>query len=188
MVDTLEYEFKFRADDIKLTDFEALMETLPYNKKQLASSFDYYFVKEGSVDEFQRFRESEKPELTKKVKTKKENSWQRWESDLPLDPNRITYKQVEFHLGMDNYKFNFKIFKSCSIYWFDTVNIVHYTVFDENMEKKGSFLECELNKDQVLKLGDKAMDELREWEQKLLPLGITPQNRLKRSLFELFRK
>ena len=50
------------------------------------------------------------------------------------------------------------------------------------------FLEAELNKDQVLKLGERAMDELREWEQKLLPLGVTPQNRLKRSLFELFRK
>ncbi len=183
-----EYEYKFRADNIKLTEFESLMETLPFIKKQVCSSFDYYFLKEGSIDEFQRYRESDKPELTKKVKTKTANNWSRIESDLALDPNRVNFKQVQYHVGLDNYKFNFKIFKSCSVYWFDNTNIVFYTVFDENMNKLSSFIECEVTKECVNSLGDKAFDVLKECESKLEPLGISPQNRLKKSLFELYRK
>ena len=184
-----ELELKFRADNIKLTDFEALVESLPYNKKKLASSWDYYLVKEGSPDEFQRYRESDKPELTKKVKTVSGNNLNRVEVDLPLDADRISYKLVEFYVGLEGYKFNFKIFKSCTIYWFENINMVHYSAFDANMNKLGSFVEIEYEKSKVAEVGEaKAIEELKEWEKKLGQLGITPQNRLRKSLFELYRK
>jgi len=184
-----ELEYKYRSDSIKLTDFEAFAESMLYTKKLTCSSWDFYLSKENSPDEFQRYRESDRPELTKKVKTVSGNSWNRTEVDLPIDANRISYKIIERFSELDGYKFNFKIFKSCALYWFNNINMVHYTVFDENMGKLGSFIEIEYDKDKVAQVGEeKAFEELKEWEKKLGTLGISAQNRLKKSLFELYRK
>lgn len=188
MVDVTELEFKFSAEDIKLSDFDKLMRTLPYIEKKLISSFDYYFVKEGSPDEFQRYRESERPELTKKIKTSTNNNYNRVESDLFLDPSRITLEQVEFHVGLDGYKFNFKIFKACSLYVFENTNAVYYVCFDEEMNRLGSYIEIELNKDKVCALGNYALEVLNNLEKELEPLGISYKNRMKRSLFEIYRR
>ncbi len=60
------------------------------------------------------------------------------------------------------------------------------------MKETGRFIEVEVNKDRVKFLNGKdpegAMDALRKGEQTLAVLGITAQNRLKKSLFELFRR
>jgi hypothetical protein len=187
MTDTLEIEYKYKSDGIKLSDFEAIF--LPLKPKTLrVGGWDFYFIKENSPDEFQRYRESEKPELTKKVKTKDSNSWKRVESDLPLCRERATFEKVAFHVGLDGYKFNFKIYKNCVIFFLEDINAVYYTTYDENMKENGRYIEVELNKDRVEALGDKAMDVLKEWETKLAQIGITPQNRMKRSLFEIYRK
>jgi hypothetical protein len=187
MTDTIECEYKYKADGIKLSDFEAIF--LPLKPKVLrVGGWDYYMVKENSPDEFQRYRESEKPELTKKVKTKDSNNWKRIESDLALCRERTTFEMVAFHVGLDGYKFNFKIYKNCVIFFLEDINAVYYTTYDENMKENGRYIEIECNKDRVEALGDKVMDVLKEWEAKLSQIGITPQNRMKRSLFEIYRK
>jgi adenylate cyclase class IV len=56
------------------------------------------------------------------------------------------------------------------------------------MNEKGRFVEVEINKNKVTELGDKVMEVLKEHEQHLSALNITPQNRLKKSLFEMFKK
>ena len=186
-----ELEYKYNADEIKLTDFKKLIKTMQHKQLLEVSSWDVYYTKENDKEEFQRFRNSTtNPELTKKRKVKNSNNWERIESDLPLDPKRITEEKVSFHVGLDGYKENFRIYKSCTIYWLDLVNFVYYIVYNENMKEVGRFVEVEINKDQVQKLGgeEKAFEVLKEYEQKLLPLGISPQNRLKKSLFEMFVK
>lgn len=187
-----EIEYKYFADGVKLSSFKALMEKLKityiFKKYVQASSFDVYYVKKDFPNEFQRFRDDGKtPELTKKVKTKESNNWKRIESDLPLDPARVTEDKVSFHVSLDGYQENFKIFKTCFIYIFEDVNYVWYSVYDQDMKELDKFLEVELNKDKVTGT-DSDNGLLNKHEANLSELGIGPQNRTKLSLFERYRK
>jgi hypothetical protein len=187
-----ELEYKYLADDIKLSDFTSLMDKIKtkYELKKFlqASSFDVYYTKKDNPDEFQRFRNDGKtPELTKKVKIKTSNNWERVESDLPLDPLRISEEKVSFHLSLDNYSYNFRIFKVCFIYFYEDVNYVWYSVYDYDMKEMDRFIEVELNKDKVTRT-EKDILTLKEHESNLLELGITSQNRTRLSLFERYRK
>jgi adenylate cyclase class IV len=66
------------------------------------------------------------------------------------------------------------------------VNLVHYVVFGANMERMGSFIEVEVNKPQVARLGADVYTVLRDWEKRLEGLGISAKKRIKRSLFEMY--
>jgi adenylate cyclase class IV len=66
--------------------------------------------------------------------------------------------------------------------------MVWYAVYDENMKEKGRFIEIEINKDKVSELGDRSIEVLKEFEDRLGKLGITHKNRLKKSLFEMYVK
>lgn len=189
MVEDKELEYKYRAETIKLSDFVNFVDGLGFSRKKEASSFDYYYTLDSNPDIFQRYRESDSPELTKKRKVKDSNNWERVEVDLPLDPKRINKATVDRYVGLDGYKENFSIYKNCFIYWLDFCNIVYYTVYDKEMKEIGRFLEIEANKDKVLELGQEAaFAKLEELEQKLQILGLTYKNRMKKSLFELYRK
>ncbi|HEY8366158.1 MAG TPA: hypothetical protein VIL57_03330 [Bacteroidia bacterium] len=192
-----ELEYKFNADDIKLQEFIHLMNTLGYHTRKDTSSWDHYYTN-ANPDEFQRFRESETPELTKKRKVKSTNNWDRVEVDLPLDAKKVTEDIVHAYVSLDGYKKNFSIYKSCFIFWFDNVNYVYYITYDTNMKELNRFIEVEVNKEKVtdlLSLRDQEIGSfngpiqvLNEAEQALKSIGITPQNRMKRSLFELYRR
>lgn len=186
-----ELEYKYRADNVSLSDFKALMATLPIIRRKEAASWDIYYVQENDFESFQRFRlDKENPELTKKVKTKDGNNWVRVESDLPLDASKITEEKVSFHVGLDGYRENFRIYKYCDIYFEQHVNYVYYVVYDGNMKETGRFIEVEVNKDAVADLNQVggALNYLNVVEKYLEALGISPQNRLKKSLFEIYRK
>jgi len=184
-----ELEYKYNAEGVDLVDFKKLIEELGPNKVIEVSSWDVYYKRKDSDDRFVRYRKStEVPELTKKVKTKDSNNWERLEVDLPLDPTRINEEIVTEFVAIDNYEENFRIYKSCFIYFLDDVNFVWYSVYDKNMNEKGRFIEVEVNKDRVNELGSTVSDVLKEYEQKLSVLGINPKNRLKKSLFEIFVK
>jgi len=182
-----ELEFKYHGDDIKLPDFVSLMESLDYIKKLEISSWDHYYVNTENEDEFVRFRNSDTPELTIKRKTTQGNNWKRIEIDLPLDPKRLDVSTVDAWAELEGYKRKVKIFKSCLIYWTPTVNMVYYIVFDENLKEMGRYVEIESNKDNGLS-EEESFKEIKKYEQELAKLGIVPQNRLKRSLFELYVK
>lgn len=189
MNDFKELEFKYKADDVKLQDFVTVITNLVPDVRLDTSSWDYYYTKPNIKEEFIRYREASEPELTKKRKVKEANNWERDEYDLPLDPDKITRKIVEGWISTDGYKENFRIYKSCFIFWVGSVNYVYYIVYDENMKEKGRFIEVEVNKKEVPKLGmDKAIEALKNAETVLTSVGITPQNRMKKSLFELFVK
>lgn len=188
-LDNLELEFKYNANEISLIKYKTLMLGLNPLEKLDVSSWDYYYTKEDNKEEFQRFRDSDTPELTKKVKKVKTNNWERIESDLPLDPKRVTEERVAFHVGLDGYKKNFKIYKTCFLYKFLYINSVYYIVYNEDLKEQGRFIEIEVNKDKLLEIEKSKLElELRIFEQELTKIGINPKNRLKKSLFEMFLK
>ena len=184
-----ELEYKFYASKVDLKDFIKFMTELNPKLRKDVSSWDYYYTNDINSDEFMRFRESQDPELTIKRKTKKSNNWQRIELDLPLDRDRIALPTVETFANLLGYTENFRIYKTCFIFWFENVNFVYYVVYNENMKEVDRFLEVEVNKDRVPELGlDKAMEELRSAALKLDKFDLSLQNRLRKSLFEMFRK
>lgn len=184
-----ELEFKFKADDVKLQDFLKHLETYSPDRGADVSSWDFYYTNAKNNDEFMRYRDSDSPELTIKRKISTANNWERIEVDLPLDKVRMSKDVADTWAGLLGYEPNFNIYKTCFIRWIGNVNAVYYIVYNENMKEIGRFIEVEVNKEAVPRLGvDKAFEELKGFEQGLSSLGLSPQNRLKRSLFEMFRK
>lgn len=183
----VELEYKYKADEVGLNQFLKVMDTLQVKKRLDVSSWDCYYTKEGEPDKFQRYRQGAEPELTKKRKTVDANNWNRVEIDLPLDPKRIDKKTVDKYVALDGYEENFKIYKTCFIFWLEDINFVYYIVYDENLREKGRFIEVEVNKDKV-ECVEEANTTLKEAEQILSQLNITHKNRLKKSLFEMFVK
>lgn len=197
MSDFIELEYKYRADEVAFGRFKKLMDKLAISKFIEASSWDYYY-KSPIQDGFLRFRDSrEKPELTRKLKTKDNNNYQRIEWDVPLDPKKVTNTTISGFAETLGFKENFRIFKNCFVYFLDDVNYVYYIVYDEHLKEAGRFVEVEVNKDRVNFLnsqdnifggGWSAEKTLKEAETALESIGITPQNRMKKSLFELFER
>jgi adenylate cyclase class IV len=180
----LELEMKYNADNIKLVQFRKLMDDLKAKSFLEVSSFDIYYT--NNKNEFIRFRNgSEKPELTIKRKTKDSNNQNRIEINLPIKTN--DEKLVEGFVDLLGFSKNFKIFKSCFIYFYDFVDIVYYTVYDEEMKEQGRYLEIEVLEDKISELGvEKSFEILKGYETLLAPLGISAQNRLRKSLFETY--
>ncbi len=186
MNEFLELEYKYKADDIKLQDFLNLMKTLPIVKQKEVSGWDTYYVNDSLKDEFIRYRASETSELTIKRKTNQNNNWQRLEVDLPLrEVNKTVVSKFAELLG---YKENTSIFKNCFIFWLDYINFVFYIIYDINMEEKGRFIEVEINKERLGKEVVLVEDNLRRGQEILAKLGLNSQNRLKKSLYEIFVK
>lgn len=182
-----ELEYKYKADDINLSDFIELMTTLPVVKKKDVSSWDHYYTN-GTEDEFIRYRESTDPELTIKRKVNQTNNWQRVEVDLPIDFTRSKTTTVSKFVELLGYSNKKSIYKTCFIYWLDYVNFVYYIVYDHDMNEKGRFIEVEFNKEKLLNNGDKVQAQLKYGQEILTNLELGPQNRLKKSLYEMFIK
>lgn len=179
-----ELEYKYKADEVGLADFKALMNKQNVKKTLDISSYDVYYTRQDNKD-FQRFRNSESPELTRKVKTQEGNNWQRVEVDLPLDSARLTEDIVTKYVGLDGYSENFRVFKTCFVYWLDNINFVYYTVYNKDLREVGRFIEVEVNKEDVTDL-EQATEILNQAEKILSEIGITSRNRMKKSLFELY--
>lgn len=183
-----ELEYKFRADKISLSQFTEVMNKIGFIKKLETSSWDVYFTKPSDPALFQRLRLSESsPELTKKRKIADDNNWERVEVDLPLDPSRVKEALVEKFVSLDGYEKNFKIYKSCFIYWQEKVNFVYYVVYDAEMQEQGRFIEVEINKEIAHEIAD-PFALLNENVKHFEAIGLNPKTKLKRSLFELYRR
>lgn len=190
MLDFYELEYKYKADAISYPDFEAVMNTLKIEKQDNISSWDYYFTDNKKQDEgFIRFRDSTiSPELTRKVKTQQQNNFVRMEIDLPLDKTKINLKTITYFLQSIDYHENFRIYKNCQIFWLDSVNYVYYTVYGKEGNKLNCFIEVEVNKARMHSLGmEQAQQILDKATKPLQSLGLNSQNRMKRSLYELYK-
>lgn len=193
MVSFLEMEFKYLAKNVRLEDFIRIMKPLKrkFKAEEIAGgSNDYYYSKETSIGDFFRYRAGNKPELTRKKRLRKKNSWARFENDLPLDPKRIDKETIDSLMKCEGYKFNFAIYKNFHIYKFKNINFVFYSVHKLNGKYVNSFLEVEVNKDCMRKGVPRKFYTrmLEEGEDMLASLGISHLDRLNNQLFDLYRR
>ena len=186
-----EIEIKFNADDIDLFVFKDLAKSLNPKSFIYVESVDIYYAK--SENEFLRHRlpaqnkgtaDEARSELTLKKKSVDQNNWKRTEINVRVDHNDP--KLIEAFCAGLGYIRNFSIEKCCQIYFYETVDIVMYSVKDE---KSGyaHFLEIEGLED-IGMTPEQSWAEVIKYEKLLAPLGITPQKRKKLSLWEIYRK
>lgn len=183
-MDFKEIETKYYATSISMGDFVKLVE--PMNQEWImVSSYDDYFTNEK--DEFIRYRyHDHMGELTVKRKTTETNNLNRLEVNLKTEGK--SSKSVAAFVNLLGYKLNFSIFKTCKIAFLEKVVLVYYIVYDQNMNELNRFIEVEAREDYHWSSEDSAWEEVLKYEKLLEPLGITPRNRLKKSLFELFKQ
>lgn len=191
---TTEIEYKYAADTISLSKFNQFAKSLNPSKYIEVGGWDIYYaskIPNTYPFEFMRLRLGDKPELTVKIKTDDKNNNNRIELNLPLDRTK-TNEDLETVIApyckLFGFVESFRIFKYCSIYNYEKTDIVHYTVFNEEMKELGRFLEIEVLQNSDVKSEAEAWELLKDLEQKLSIFGISPQNRSKKSQFERWHK
>jgi hypothetical protein len=191
-----ELELKYQADDVKLTAFNKFAWGKDDVQRYLeVSSWDHYYGYMGEEKdnpvEFIRYRDGIKPELTVKMKTTDKNNNDRDEVDVPLDPDMNQEQRryfVEEFCRKLRYEINFSLYKYCSIFFYQKVDVVYYITFNEEMREQGRFVEIEARKDFKFASKEEAWQTVIDMEKEMSVLGITPKNRMKRSQWELNRR
>lgn len=193
-----EFETKYRMEPHQLIDFKQLMEANIDNKQFIyVEGPDYYYIKPDFEDAFARYRrpsyglDSGRCEVTIKVKPKgAKNNILRKELNWRVDttpPNSI-----KEGLELLGFTFNFSIYKTCQIYKFQDATAVFYTVYDTTSgksEQANSFLEIEVCESLIKTLTElEAWKIIEKYERLLTPLGVNAQKRLRKSLFELYKR
>lgn len=177
-----EIEVKHPADHVSLHDFKLLMIELGLRDKFFcAESTDYYYWKN---DTFIRHRigVGKKSEFTVKAKTEEDNNIIRLEENIPIDGTSDIVAKVKNTAKILGLKKSFELFKSAHVYKDEEAIIAYYTIYKDG--KASSFIEIEA-KEGLSK--DRAMQVIEICEKKLAPLGISCDNRVNESLFEMFR-
>jgi adenylate cyclase class IV len=189
-----EFEVKFKADDIALEDFRDIVKKLPDLRRVLfVSGPDFYYVKhDGS---FARFRKPEYGDISggnevtikEKIGSSKNNIIRK---EVNWKVNDTPDSTIREGLLMMNYELNFTINKDCHIFIFDDATVVYYSVTDTTDGKKRkpkSFIEIEVKEETINNLTEsQAWGVIDKYEMALKPLGISPQKRLRKSLYEMF--
>lgn len=189
-----EVEHKYRVDSSVEIPFCILARSLPDLKEFIhAEGEDKYYIKDG--DRFCRYRKQEdscRAELTYKIKPKDSpNNIIRVEYNIRVDgtPSEVIDKVLT---EIEGYKHNFTIYKRCSIFNFPDVCLVYYTVADiTDGRVKGLdyFIEIEVNESLLHNLTEtEARSILEKYEKKLEPIGISPYKRLRKSLWEMYKR
>lgn len=195
-----EFEVKFRVDESKLNEWKQICtkikESNPKDYKGFVyvDSDDLYYTKKSSnpdVDyEFVRYRFSEhekRAELTTKRKLKDSNNIIRKEQNVRVDGNSKDTINEFITEGL-GYEFNFKITKYVQIYIFKDVTLPFYTVIDDK-GTRDTFVEIEVNEELLHSINeDEAWEIIKKYETLLSGLGISSKNRLRKSLFEMYKK
>lgn len=181
-------ETKYKTSKSKLYDFKHIMEEdlkLTGEKFLYVQSGDRYYIKEG--DDFLRYRSGEgadtRKEITFKKKWVERNNICRQEVNLRVDPS--DEKTIDTFITGLGYNYSFCVYKYCHIYFADDAVLVFYTVKGDD-GKLDSFMEIEVNEEMEF-TEDQGWEIIRKYEKVLEPLGIKAQNRIRRSLFEMYR-
>lgn len=190
-----ELELKYSADGVNMDKFDEFSRSMNPERTLEIASWDVYFASPTDSSklpfEFMRLRLGKRPELTIKIKTDEKNNNNRIEVDVPLDPN-ISQEELVETVKMFTRQFgfveNFRIFKYCKIYFYEKIDTVYYVVYNEAMKEKGRFIEIEARKDVKFDSSDEAWNLIKDYEQRLSQFGITPQSRMRRSQWELWKK
>jgi len=152
----------------------------------------------GKFPPFMRYRrpqpnadQNSRQELTTKYKRDgSKNNIQREEKNIRVDS---TSPDVIGSFVADiGYRPNFEIWKHCHIYNCNDATIVFYTVYDTTdgkSNKMDSFCEIEVDEDTIHdKTENEAWSIIEKYEKLLEPLGISAKTRLRKSLFEIYKR
>ena len=188
-----EFETKYSSDISNLPIFKSIVETLPgLIEFTYAEGPDTYMTK--SDGSFGRYRKAKYPHGT---------SYAQWTLKLKPLGAKNNISRLEYNWRVDStpsqeildgavamgFNFNFKINKSCHIYRFPECTLVFYSVKEEGSSKEDYFVEIEITEETVHELTeDQAWDIIRKYEKILEPVGVNAQKRMRRSLFEMYKK
>jgi adenylate cyclase class IV len=188
MIQFKEIEFKYKADNISLEGFRTFCEARNPRKTIQASGFDYFFDNAKDPDSFYRHRVgADTNQLTYKKKKSDVNNVIRDEQNVNLDPKE-TPEHVRAFLARFKYNFNTALFKTCFVYNYDKYTLVYYICYDTGMKELGRFIEIEMSEEHSWATEQEAYGELVIIEKLCKEIGLTPQNRVRRSLYEMFCK
>lgn len=184
----LEIETKYRAGEVKLSDFKAFCEAKDPRSYKVVSGSDYFYSNTKDSDSFWRHRVGpDSNQITFKRKTADTNNFVRVEHNIELRKD-MTVEAVAAMLKEFAYTYNTEIFKNCFIYKYEYYTIVLYICYDKDMKELERFIELEMQEDYDWKNVDEAWNALIVLEKTAKDIGITSRNRVRSSLFELFRK
>lgn len=197
-----EFECKYRVDPHVQVDFKKLVGDLPNLKSFLyVEGPDFYYSHPDYDDSsFGRYRrpsfglDGGRAEWTIKFKPKgAKNSIQRLEVNWRVD--HTPEEDVKRGAELMGFRPNFSIVKSCQIYKFDDATLVFYTVYDvtdgSTSSKVDHFIEVEVSETMINKEGlteAQAWNIIEKYERLLAPIGITPQKRLRKSLYDMYKR
>ena len=106
--------------------------------------------------------------------------------------NDVSEKVIIRQLEQSGVHFNFSIVKNCHIYKLDDATLVFYTLYDTTdgkPKKADSFIEIEVCEEKIATLSpEQALDIIVKYEKTLAPLGISARKRLKKSLFQMYKR
>jgi len=174
---------------------EAFADTLSdRNKEAFKSLLDSTI---GQFPPFMRYRrpshglDGDRKELTTKYKQSgSKNNIQREEKNIRVDKvDEDTIMKFVADLG---YQLNFSIWKTCHIYNYDDATLVFYTVYDTTngkASKMDTFVEIEVNEEKIHNMTEKqAFEIIEKYEKSLESVGLSARSRLRKSLFEMYRR
>lgn len=195
-LDHIEFESKYRVEPKVLMPFKVLVEKMPtFQEFVYAEGPDEYFVKEE--DQFIRYRKEAhkgagaRAELTMKIKPPgAKNNIIREEFNVRVDGTpRETIIKFVTALG---FKHNFTVAKSCFIYRMKDATLVYYSVADitdGTIKNEDYFVEIEVSEEKIHTMTeDEAWEILIKYEKALEDIGVNPQKRLRKSLYEMYRR
>lgn len=183
-----EVEFKYKADNVDLQKFDEFCMNKKPNKVVLASGWDHFFNNPKDADAFYRHRIGpDMNQLTYKCKKSDINNVIRDEQNVNLAPSE-NKEHVEAFLARFKYKYNTSLFKTCFVYTYDRYILVYYIVYDKGMKELGRFIEIEMSEEHSWSNEQEAYNELVIIEKLCKAIGLNPQSRVKRSLFEMYAK
>lgn len=194
-LDHIEFESKYRVETLVSLPFKMLVEKMPTFREYIyAEGPDDYFINE---DKFIRYRrESHKglnsrAELTMKIKmVGAKNNIIREEYNVRVDgtPKETILKMLT---ALD-FKYNFTVTKFCHIYRMEDATLVYYSVLDTTDDKvrgEDHFVEIEVDEATIhTKTEAEAWEVIIKYEKALEVIGINAQKRLRKSLFEMYKR
>jgi adenylate cyclase class IV len=207
-LENIEFETKYRVEDQNLIIFKQLLDALPEEKKFFyveGPDFyftypDWWFKNNPQWDPNGTFGRYRKPsygldngrrQVTCKYKPRDaRDSIQRTEynTDIGNTPESTVFGQFQAH-GMT---LNASIIKNCHIYKLADATLVFYTVYDTTdgkPKKADNFVEIEVDEDTIsTKTEGQAWAVIAKYEKILEPVGVNPQKRLRKSLFEMYKR
>lgn len=202
-----EFECKYRVDPHVVVDFKQIMDDLEKRKTETGfKSFlyvegpDFYYSHPEFDDRsFGRYRrpsfglDGGRAEWTvKRFPKGAKNGIKRLEMNWRVD--QTPEEDVKRGAEVMGFKLNFAIKKSCQIYKFEDATLVFYTVYDitdgVTSPKVDHFVEIEVCEAKIVTglTEEQAWSIIEKYEKLLAPLGISPQKRLRKQLWDMYKR